>query len=173
MMKSFRIHGHEHEIRTCLSRCRRGSAGARAGSPAQAAAQKIQKNTGLIGCVAGYSSTISTANCTNAATNVKRTSRTAYHGHSVISVQFLKTKRCIDSAAQTSGDVHVKACNSGNYQFLEVFDGKKKGTKVLKSIGAWEHQGVHRCLTIMGDGGVSMAWTGCNVASDRQQFTLK
>jgi hypothetical protein len=45
--------------------------------------------------------------------------------------------------------------------------------KVLKSIGAWEHQHAHICLNQPGDGGVPLSWKKCDLNSGQQQFSFK
>lgn len=143
-------------------------------SPAQAASQKIEtRGGGLIGCLTASTTTVSSANCSSSSTNLQRISHGTYNGHPVVQVKFSNHGLCIDSGAQRSGNAKVHACNSGNYQYLEVFNGSISGRKVLKSIGAWEHQGVHICLDNDGDAGVPVFWTTCNTSDSQQQFTFK
>jgi hypothetical protein len=143
-------------------------------SPASAASQKIEtRGGGLIGCLTASTTTVTSANCSNKSTNLVRSSHGTYNGHPVLQVKFSNHGLCIDSGAKKSGDVKVHACNTGNYQYLEVFNGTTKGTKVLKSIGAWEHQRVHICLDNNGDAGVPLFWKTCSVSDSQQQFTYK
>jgi hypothetical protein len=109
--------------------------------------------------------------CGLVGSSIERVSAGKYNGHDAIIIQWPMTHPyCVDSLGQTSGRVNVHPCNGGNYQWFEVFNGSAAGTKVLKSIGAWEHQHVHRCISASNTAGVKMTWATCNTASAAQQF---
>jgi hypothetical protein len=97
-----------------------------------------------------------------------------YNGHPLVKIQWdwaaPSDSVCLDSLAQRSGSVHLHACNGGDYQLLEVFNGPVPGSKVLKSIGAWTHQGVHICLSAGSANNATVVWATCNTNASSQQF---
>jgi hypothetical protein len=49
-------------------------------------------------------------------------------------------------------------------------NGSVAGTKVLKLVGAYEHQGVHICLSSGSANGSAITWATCNTNSSSRQF---
>jgi hypothetical protein len=124
----------------------------------------------LTGSASDYTG-LTLGTCGLVGSSLQRISAGKYNGHDAIIIQWPWTNPiCVDSLAQTSGRVNVHECNGGNYQWFEVFNGSVSGTKVLKSIGAWEHQHLHRCISASNTAGAKMTWATCNTASSAQQF---
>jgi hypothetical protein len=140
------------------------------GVPQAAQAASTQYIKHASGCMWGQSGYVTLNRCGVVGAALYRFSHGTYNGHPVVSVVFDANSMCIDSLAQTSGYVRTHACNNGNYQFFEVFNGSASGTKVLKSIGAWEHQRVHICISSSSSLGARMTFATCNTAASAQQF---
>lgn len=138
-------------------------------TPTQAAGRN-EENRHASGCMWGQNGVVSLNRCGVIAASLYRWPEPNYNGHQVVSIAFSANSMCIDSGAQTSGSVRTHPCNHGNYQFFEVFYGSVSGTRVLKSIGAWEHQHVHICIystTYLTD---TMRWGTCNTKNAADQF---
>ena len=141
-----------------------------AATPAQAASyQSIKHGSYCLFTPNFYDVTLNTCGLVGSA--IQRVSKGKYGGHDAIQIKWPVTNPyCVDSLAQRSGHVHTHTCNSGNYQWFEVFYGSASGTRVLKSIGAWEHQRVHICISSSNTKGAAMTFATCNTASAAQQF---
>lgn len=143
-----------------------------AAQPTEAAAyQSIKRGTKcmfLSGSSPNYTGLV-LGTCGRIGSSLHRDSKGTYNGHPTIQVRWpLTHPPCIDSHRQTSGRVNLHDCNSSRYQWLEVFNGSAPGTKVLKSIGAWQYQRVHRCIQVINR--EKMTWVACNTRSSAQQF---
>jgi len=100
-----------------------------------------------------------------------RSDNGTYGGHPAIKIWWRLTyKVCLDSLGQKSGAARINWCNTGDYQVFEVFNGSAAGTKVLKSVGAYVHQGVHICLSSGFANGSAISWATCDTNSSLQQF---
>lgn len=141
-------------------------------SPAQAVTGEIKRGSKCMYLITfSVRSNLKLGLCGRVGT-AKRQGAGTYGGHPAIFVRWQTSQGywCIDSAAQTSGNVRIKDCNGGSYQKLEVFNGSVQGTKVLKSVGAYEEQGVHRCISVSNTAGAKMKWATCDIWSTAQHF---
>ncbi|MBG0569108.1 hypothetical protein [Actinoplanes aureus] len=143
-----------------------------AAAPAQAVWwQSIKRGALCMFLALDTSTPVSLNGCGLVGSALKRVGRGAHNGHRLIQIKLPSTyPYCLDSRAQRTGYVRSHPCNRGSYQLLEVFAGSKPRTVVLKSLGAWQHQRVHICISSGNAKGSKMKWAPCHTRSTAQQF---